>query len=43
MKRKRILNVGCGGDTYGTDRVDIYPSKTTTTVCDIEKGFTLQK
>ena len=25
--RKRILNVGCGIDTYGTDFIDMYPMR----------------
>ena len=36
---KRILNVGCGQDTYGTDFVDMYPSRKEVIQCDIEKGF----
>jgi ubiquinone/menaquinone biosynthesis C-methylase UbiE len=36
---KRILNVGCGKDTYGTDFVDMYPSRKEVVQCDIEKGF----
>jgi predicted SAM-dependent methyltransferase len=36
---KRILNVGCGSDTYGTDRVDIKSSKATTKVHDLEYGI----
>lgn len=36
---KRILNVGCGRDTYGTDFVDIYPMREGVIQCDIEKGF----
>lgn len=37
--KTRILNVGCGNETYGTDRIDIVKTKTTTKVCDIEKRF----
>jgi predicted SAM-dependent methyltransferase len=36
---KRILNVGCGGDTYGTDFVDMYPSRPEVVQCDLERGF----
>lgn len=25
--KKRILNVGCGADTYGTDFIDLYPTR----------------
>lgn len=39
MHKKRTLNVGCGEDTYGTDRIDIFKTKTTTKVCDINKGI----
>ncbi len=35
----RILNLGCGNQTYGTYRVDITPTKTTTHVFDVEKGL----
>lgn len=35
----RILNVACGKDTYGTDFVDIYPSRENVVQCDIEKGL----
>jgi len=38
-KKKLVLNVGCGEETYGDVRVDIYPTKTTTHVMDVEKGF----
>jgi len=24
---KRILNIGCGNDTYGTDFLDLYPKR----------------
>ena len=37
--RKRILNVGCGTDTYGTDFVDMYPGREKVVKCDIEKGL----
>ena len=36
---KRILNVGCGKDTYGTDFVDMYPSREGVIQCDLEKGL----
>lgn len=36
---KRILNVGCGFDMYGTDRIDFKKTPATTKVCDIENGF----
>jgi SAM-dependent methyltransferase len=36
---KRILNVGCGNQTYGTDRIDIYKTKTTTKVCDLNRKW----
>jgi len=32
----RILNLGCGDEEFGTDRVDIFKTKTTTLVWDIE-------
>ena len=35
--KKRILNLGCGNDTYGTDRVDLYKTPTTTAVFDCSK------
>jgi len=34
---KRILNVGCGDDTYGTDFVDLYPSRKEVLKCDLGK------
>ncbi len=33
---KKILNVGCGNDTYGTDFVDLYPSRKEVLKCDID-------
>lgn len=36
---KRILNVGCGKDTYGTDFVDMYPARKDVVQYDIEKGL----
>ncbi len=35
----RILNVGCGKDTYGTDFVDMYPSRENVIQHDIEQGL----
>jgi predicted SAM-dependent methyltransferase len=40
--KKRILNVGCGEDMYGTDRLDMKKTKATTKVCDIGKGLPYQ-
>jgi len=34
--KRRILNLGCGKDTYGTDFVDIYPSRKEVIRCNIE-------
>lgn len=36
---KRVANLGCGEDTYGTDRVDIKPTSATTLVWDLERGI----
>jgi len=36
--KKRILNVGCGKETYGTDFIDIYPSRKEVVMCDFQKG-----
>jgi len=36
-KEPRILNVGCGNDTYGTDFVDLYPVRDDVIRCDVEK------
>ena len=36
---KRILNIGAGSDFYGTDRLDIRPTPSTTIVHDVEKGI----
>lgn len=33
----RILNVGCGDDTYGTDFIDVYPQRPDIVKCNIEK------
>ena len=35
--KKRILNVGCGKDTYGTDFIDIYPSRPDVIKCDLNE------
>lgn len=35
----RILNLGCGNEEYGTDRLDIQKTKTSTIVHDVEKGI----
>jgi len=37
--KKRILNIGCGDSDYGTDRIDLYKTTTTTKVVDVEKGL----
>lgn len=34
---KRILNVGCGHETYGTDFVDAYPSRPEVKKCNIDE------
>ena len=39
MSEKKILNVGCGNQTYGTHRIDVYKSETTTEVGDLNKKF----
>jgi len=33
------LNLGCGEDKYGTDRVDINKTSATPLVCDVEQGL----
>ena len=33
---RKILNVGCGDDKYGTDFVDMYPQRKEVKKCDIE-------
>jgi ubiquinone/menaquinone biosynthesis C-methylase UbiE len=33
---KRILNVGCGNETYGTDFVDLYPSRKEVLKVDVQ-------
>jgi SAM-dependent methyltransferase len=37
MKSKKILNVGCGLETYGTDFIDFYPSRPEVKKCDVDK------
>jgi len=39
MTDEKILNVGCGNDTYGTDRIDMYPTPATTVVCNLEQPW----
>ena len=34
---KRILNLGCGSDMYGTDRVDLFKTPATTKVVNLDK------
>lgn len=38
----KILNLGCGTSTYGTHRIDIAPSVSTTEVCNINFGLPYQ-
>lgn len=33
----KILNVGCGSQTYGTDHVDLYPQRTGVIRCDVDR------
>jgi SAM-dependent methyltransferase len=35
---KRILNVGCGDEVYGTDFVDFYPRRPEVKQCDLDGG-----
>lgn len=35
----KILNLGCGNENYGTHRVDVRATKTTTHVFDVEEGL----
>jgi len=37
MENKKILNVGCGSQRYGTDFIDIYPSRKEVRKCDVGK------
>lgn len=39
---RRVLNLGCGNDTYGDVRVDATKTKTTTHVFDLNKPFPLK-
>lgn len=34
---KRILNVGCGNDDFGTDFIDLYPMNKNVKKCDVDK------
>lgn len=34
---KRVLNLGCGNDFYGTDRIDLYKTPATTKVLNIDQ------
>lgn len=34
---KRILNVGCGAETYGTDFIDLYPQRPEVKKCDLDR------
>ena len=36
---RRILNLGCGNQTFGTHRVDFCATDTTTHVFDVERGL----
>jgi ubiquinone/menaquinone biosynthesis C-methylase UbiE len=33
----KILNVGCGDDTYGTEFIDLYPARFEVIKCDVDK------
>ena len=33
----KILNIGCGNDTYGTHFVDLYPTRKEVIKCDVNK------
>ncbi|MCS7093681.1 MAG: methyltransferase domain-containing protein [Candidatus Aenigmarchaeota archaeon] len=35
--KKRILNVGCGSDTYGTHFVDLYPTRKEVVKCNVDE------
>jgi len=37
MTNKRILNIGCGSETYGTDFIDAYPSRQNVIQCDLSE------
>lgn len=34
--KRKILNVGCGSEIYGTDFIDFYPSRSEVVECDID-------
>jgi len=36
LKGKRILNIGCGSDVFGTDFIDLYPSRSEVIKVDID-------
>lgn len=36
---EKILNIGCGNDLYGTHRIDIFKTLTTTEVSDLNQKF----
>jgi ubiquinone/menaquinone biosynthesis C-methylase UbiE len=42
-KKKKVLNLGCGNDFFGTVRMDIAKSKSTTVIGDIEKKLPFKK
>ena len=35
--KKKILNVGCGNDSYGTHFIDLYPTRREVIKCDVNK------
>jgi SAM-dependent methyltransferase len=35
--KKKILNVGCGSETYGTHFVDLYPTRTKVIKCNVDE------
>ncbi len=37
QNKKRILNLGCGNQTYGTHRIDLFKTESTTEVGDLNK------
>lgn len=37
ISKKKILNVGCGDDNYGTDFIDIYPKRAEVVKCNVEE------
>ena len=36
--KKKILNLGCGNDTYGTHFIDLYPSRAEVVKCNFDKA-----